>query len=72
MTKLLVILAKIRRAEPSWLATKRKPIAGFLTASLTGWLARTGLHLTPVELLEVASAVGAAVAYAIPNQPTAP
>lgn len=61
-------LNKLRAAEPAWLATKRKPIAGFVSTSLTAWLARHGHAVTTTQAIELAGAVGSVVTYLIPNR----
>jgi phage shock protein PspC (stress-responsive transcriptional regulator) len=73
LTRVRLAVDRIRRAEPAWLATKRKAIAGPITGAIVGGLAhRYQIHLDAEQTLVVGMAVAGAVSWAVPNKPATP
>lgn len=68
MSKLKVLVDRLRAGEPAWLADKRKAIIGPVVGAVTVALAKWGVNLTALEAELIGLAVTSAVTWAIPNQ----
>jgi hypothetical protein len=72
LTRFRLAVDRIRRAEPAWLATKRKAIAGpIATGRIVAARHRSRVTHLDAELLG-RLAVGGVVSWAIPNKPATP